>query len=71
METTMAFTPMKRQVFTRQYEMHCITKSDPFFATRVGATRDVSGVASFLCSEDAAYITGETIVVAGGAPSRL
>lgn len=49
METTMAFTPMKR----------------------VGATRDVSGVASFLCSEDAAYITGETIVVAGGAPSRL
>jgi len=38
---------------------------------RVGVTRDVSGVASFLCSEDAAYITGETIVVAGGAPSRL
>ena len=38
---------------------------------RVGVPADVSGVASFLCSEDAAYITGETLVIAGGAPSRL
>nr|XP_060638879.1 dehydrogenase/reductase SDR family member 4-like [Anolis sagrei ordinatus] len=38
---------------------------------RVGQPSDCSGIVSFLCSPDADYITGETIVVAGGAPSRL
>ncbi|KAK1317626.1 hypothetical protein QJS10_CPA05g00963 [Acorus calamus] len=38
---------------------------------RLGTTRDMAGVAAFLASDDAAYITGETIVVAGGIPSRL
>jgi hypothetical protein len=26
---------------------------------------------SFMCSDDANYMTGETIVIAGGSPSRL
>ncbi|XP_065218764.1 dehydrogenase/reductase SDR family member 4-like [Planococcus citri] len=38
---------------------------------RMGETNDLEGVAAFLCSDDAKYITGETIAVAGGAHSRL
>uniref|UniRef100_A0A8C3IQ88 Uncharacterized protein n=1 Tax=Chrysemys picta bellii TaxID=8478 RepID=A0A8C3IQ88_CHRPI len=30
-----------------------------------------AGIVSLLCSPDASYITGETVVVGGGAPSRL
>ncbi|XP_069094302.1 dehydrogenase/reductase SDR family member 4-like isoform X1 [Pleurodeles waltl] len=38
---------------------------------RVGEPKDYGGVVSFLCSSDASYITGENIVAAGGAISRL
>lgn len=38
---------------------------------RPGHPKDVSGVIAFLASEDADYITGENIIVAGGAASRL
>ncbi|XP_061447238.1 dehydrogenase/reductase SDR family member 4-like isoform X3 [Rhineura floridana] len=38
---------------------------------RLGVPSDCSGIVSFLCSPDADYITGETMVVAGGSPSRL
>ncbi|XP_062993947.1 dehydrogenase/reductase SDR family member 4-like [Elgaria multicarinata webbii] len=38
---------------------------------RLGVPSDCSGIVSFLCSPDASYITGETMVVAGGSPSRL
>lgn len=38
---------------------------------RLGTVEDVAGVVAFLASEDASYITGETIVVAGGMRSRL
>nr|XP_060638880.1 dehydrogenase/reductase SDR family member 4-like [Anolis sagrei ordinatus] len=38
---------------------------------RVGEPSDCSSIVSFLCSPDADYITGETIAVAGGAPSCL
>uniref|UniRef100_A0A2K6P791 Dehydrogenase/reductase SDR family member 4 n=1 Tax=Rhinopithecus roxellana TaxID=61622 RepID=A0A2K6P791_RHIRO len=36
-----------------------------------GEPEDCAGIVSFLCSEDASYITGETVVVGGGTPSRL
>ncbi|KAM4809110.1 dehydrogenase/reductase SDR family member 4-like isoform 1-T2 [Rhinophrynus dorsalis] len=39
--------------------------------SRIGEPEDCAGTVSFLCSSDAAYITGETIVVAGGGRSRL
>ncbi|XP_016061250.1 PREDICTED: dehydrogenase/reductase SDR family member 2, mitochondrial-like [Miniopterus natalensis] len=35
---------------------------------RVGQPKDCSGLVSFLCSPDASYITGESIVVAGFSP---
>lgn len=38
---------------------------------RLGTTEDMGAATAFLASDDAAYITGETIVVAGGTPSRL
>ncbi|XP_026829528.1 dehydrogenase/reductase SDR family member 4 isoform X2 [Ooceraea biroi] len=38
---------------------------------RLGQPDEVAGTAAFLASDDAAYITGETIVVAGGMKSRL
>jgi dehydrogenase/reductase SDR family protein 4 len=38
---------------------------------RLGEAEECAGAVSFLCSEDASYITGETIVISGGMPSRL
>jgi 3-oxoacyl-[acyl-carrier protein] reductase len=33
---------------------------------RVGQPEDVAGVVAFLCSEDAAYVSGQVIYVRGG-----
>jgi NAD(P)-dependent dehydrogenase (short-subunit alcohol dehydrogenase family) len=38
---------------------------------RLGKPDEIGSVVSFLVSDDASYITGETIVAAGGAASRL
>lgn len=38
---------------------------------RLGTTDDMAAAAAFLASDDASYITGETLVIGGGAPSRL
>ncbi|KAH3770110.1 dehydrogenase/reductase SDR family member 4-like [Dreissena polymorpha] len=38
---------------------------------RIGDPSEVSGLVSFLCSDDASYITGETTLVTGGIPGRL
>ncbi|XP_065605294.1 dehydrogenase/reductase SDR family member 4-like isoform X2 [Cyrtonyx montezumae] len=38
---------------------------------RLGTPSDVADVVTFLCSPAASYVMGETVVVAGGAPSRL
>jgi len=40
-------------------------------SSRLGMPDDISGAAAFLVSDDASYITGETIVIAGGMTSRL
>ena len=33
---------------------------------RLGTTEDMAAATAFLASDDAAYITGETLLVAGG-----
>eukprot|EP00210_Caulerpa_lentillifera_P005703 g5454.t1 len=38
---------------------------------RLGTTHEIANVVAFLVSKEAAYITGETIVVSGGMQSRL
>ncbi|XP_029026199.1 dehydrogenase/reductase SDR family member 4 [Betta splendens] len=38
---------------------------------RIGEPKEIGGVIAFLCSEEASYITGETITVTGGMSSRL
>ncbi|XP_058055206.1 dehydrogenase/reductase SDR family member 4 [Anopheles bellator] len=38
---------------------------------RIAQPREISGVCAFLVSDDASYITGESIVASGGMPSRL
>lgn len=38
---------------------------------RVGEPEDIAGMVSFLCSEDASYITGQTVSICGGFPTRL
>ncbi|XP_068668672.1 short-chain dehydrogenase/reductase SDRA-like isoform X2 [Aristolochia californica] len=52
-----------------------LTKSkaieDKTIIGRLGTTGDMAAAAAFLASDDASYITGETLVVAGGMPSRL
>ncbi|PAA68919.1 hypothetical protein BOX15_Mlig007263g1 [Macrostomum lignano] len=38
---------------------------------RFGQPEDCAPLVSFLCSDEARYITGETVIVSGGMPSRL
>lgn len=38
---------------------------------RLGLPDEMAGVVSFLVSDDASYITGETIVASGGMTGRL
>lgn len=38
---------------------------------RMADSDDCAGAVSFLCSEDAKYITGDVIVIAGGINARL
>ena len=38
---------------------------------RLGLPDEIGGIAAFLASDDASYITGETIIASGGMPSRL
>ena len=42
-----------------------------FFVFRLGLADDIGGAVSFLSSDQASYITGETLVIAGGLQSRL
>lgn len=51
-----------------------VTRSDPAVSSpfrRLGTSSDVAEVVAFLCSPAASYVVGETVVVAGGTPSRL
>jgi dehydrogenase/reductase SDR family protein 4 len=41
------------------------------FMKRVGHPDEVAASALYFCSDDATYVTGETMIVAGGTNARL
>jgi NAD(P)-dependent dehydrogenase (short-subunit alcohol dehydrogenase family) len=51
------------------YDPGALAKEIP--AGRVGKPEDVSGIVAFLCSDDAAWLTGQVITVDGGTLTRL
>lgn len=57
-------TPMSEAIDSPEFIEQYIRAKIPL--GRVGKPADVSGVFAFLASDDAAFITGETIVVDGG-----
>jgi len=46
-------------------------ESGDFWMKRAGEPDEIGGTAAFLASDDASYITGETVIVAGGVNARL
>lgn len=48
-----------------------IVENQEILLGRLGVPEDCAGTVAFLVSDDAAYITGETVVVAGGVHARL
>jgi 3-oxoacyl-[acyl-carrier protein] reductase len=57
-------TPLSEGIDSPEFVQEYIRTKIPL--GRVGKPKDVAGVFAFLASEDAAFITGETIVVDGG-----
>jgi glucose 1-dehydrogenase len=57
-------TPINRKMMSDPNLLGPVLKNIPLH--RIGQPADVAGVAAFLASGDAAYITGATIVVDGG-----
>lgn len=51
-------------------EMEAMQKSRTWLG-RLGTAEDMAAAVAYLASDDASYVTGETIVVAGGVHSRL
>ena len=41
------------------------------FCASIGQQEECAGIVAFLASDEASYITAETVVVAGGAHARL
>jgi len=51
------------------YDREALAEEIP--SARVGQPEDISGIVAFLCSDDAAWLTGQVIVVDGGTLTRL
>jgi len=62
-------TDMTRQTAERigvPFEQFAAAVSEQVPLRRVGQPEDVAGTIAFLCSEDAAYVSGQVVYVAGG-----
>jgi glucose 1-dehydrogenase len=57
-------TPINTTLLNDPVKLKSLTDQIPL--ARLGTTTDVAGVATFLASDDAAYVTGSTYVVDGG-----
>ncbi|XP_008803494.1 tropinone reductase-like 3 [Phoenix dactylifera] len=65
------FVPTHFADFLTRDETIRKTLEEQTLLKRLGTTEDMAAAAAFLASDDASYISGETLVVAGGTPSRL
>ena len=41
------------------------------FQARIGETDEIGGIASFLCSDDSSFVTGEIVIASGGYHTRF
>jgi len=57
-------TPINDDLVNDQAKFDALLKQIPL--GRLGSTDDVAGAAAFLCSDDAAYMTGTTLTIDGG-----
>lgn len=57
-------TPMTARIFTMPQFVQAMVEMTPL--GRMGTSDDVAAAAVFLCSDDAAFITGQTLCVDGG-----
>jgi glucose 1-dehydrogenase len=57
-------TPINKSLLDNKEELSALLRNIPL--GRMGTVDDVAAVASFLASDDAAYITGSTFIVDGG-----
>jgi NAD(P)-dependent dehydrogenase (short-subunit alcohol dehydrogenase family) len=58
-------TPMTARIFSIPPLIQAMVEMTPL--GRMGTSDDVAAAAAFLCSEDAAFVTGQTLCVDGGA----
>ena len=57
-------TPMNASLLNNKTELDALLKNVPL--GRMGTVEDVAGLAAFLASDEAAYVTGSTYVIDGG-----
>jgi glucose 1-dehydrogenase len=57
-------TPINKSLLDDKPKLNALLKNIPL--NRMGTPQDVAGMAEFLLSDDAAYVTGATFVVDGG-----
>jgi NAD(P)-dependent dehydrogenase (short-subunit alcohol dehydrogenase family) len=58
-------TPMTTRVFSVEPAIQAITEMTPL--GRIGTSQDIANAVVFLCSDQASFITGQTLCVDGGA----
>lgn len=69
-QTHTHFVPQFASALVASPELEELNRSRTLLG-RLGAPQDMAAAVAFLVSDDAAYVTGETLVVAGGMQSRL
>ncbi|KAK6269098.1 hypothetical protein QUC31_013258 [Theobroma cacao] len=65
------FVPTYFAAYITKDEVVRKAAEDQTLLQRLGTPEDMAAATAFLASDDASYITGENLVVAGGIPSRL
>jgi len=57
-------TPMNKSLLENKSQLDALLKNIPL--GRMGTSEEVAGVAAFLASDEAAYVTGSTYFIDGG-----